>query len=206
MNAVVTRVNYADFLKWTLPANRKHFDRIVVVTTPEDLETAAACDGIADVVTTDQFTANASKFAKYAGVEIGLDAIGRDGWIAIMDADVILPSDIGVVPFEIGNLYSPFRRMCHEFPPPPEGRWAEFPRDRIPPPWHFLGYCQIFHANDPVLGTPPWHGGWHKTAARGDMVFMERWPRERRVRTGWDVLHLGDARSNWSGRVTPRYS
>lgn len=205
MKAVITCVNYADYLSWTLPLNQKHFDRVVVVTAPADTETISVASQYAEVVQTDAFTAGCAKFAKYAGLEIGLDAIGRDGWIAIMDADIILPSVLRGVTLECGNLYSPFRRMCNECPPPDESRWSEFPRDRVPPPWHFLGYCQIFHAQDSVLGPPPWHGSGHKTAARGDMVFMERWPRERRIRPGWDVLHLGEARRNWSGRVTGKY-
>lgn len=205
MNAVITCVNYADYLSWTLPANRKHFDRIVVVTTPGDSETIAVASQYAEVVETDVFTAGCSKFAKYAGVEAGLDVVGRDGWLAVLDADIVLPNRLSGVQMECGFLYSPFRRMCHQFPPPDETRWREFPRDSVPPPWHFLGYCQIFNAADPVLGSPPWHGTGHKTAARGDMVLMEKWPRERRVRPGWEVLHLGEARRNWSGRVTERY-
>lgn len=205
MNAVIVCVNYSDFLSWSLPANRHHFDRFVVVTTPSDHATIEVASRYAEVIQTEVFTANCAKFAKYDGIELGLDSLGRSGWMAVMDADIILPRELAGVPLECGNLYSPFRRMCNACPPPGEERWRDFPRDRVPPPWHFLGYCQIFHGSDRVLGKPPWHGSGHKTAARGDMIMMERWPRHRRVRPGWEVLHLGEARKNWRGRVTGKY-
>lgn len=205
MNAVIVSVQYADFLSWTLPTNRHHFDQVVVVTSTTDQETVEAASPHAQVIQTDAFTENLAKFNKYAGIELGLDAIGRSGWIAVMDADILLPGELKGVQMQPGNLYVPFRRMCHNCPPPAESDWRNFPRDRVPPPWHFLGYCQIFHASDPVLGNPPWHGSGHKSAARGDMIMMEHWPRERRIRPGWEVLHLGEARKNWNGRVTPKY-
>lgn len=205
MNAVITSVNYSDFLTWSLPHNAHHFERIVVVTSTTDSATAEVASPYAQVIRTDAFTANCAKFAKYAGVELGLDALGRSGLIAVLDADILLPRVLSGVPMQPGAIYSPFRRMCNVCPPPPEENWRDFPRDSVPPPWHFLGYCQIFHGDDPALGSPPWHGSGHKSAARGDMIMMEHWPRERRIRPGWDVLHLGEARKNWNGRVTGKY-
>ena len=36
MNAIITCVNYADYLRRTLPLNLRHFERVLVVTTAED--------------------------------------------------------------------------------------------------------------------------------------------------------------------------
>lgn len=205
MKAVIVSVNYGDFLKWTLPYNRERFERVVVVTSTTDETTAeVAASNDAEVIRTDIWTANGARFAKYAGLDLGLDLLGRDGWLCVMDADIMLPKTATWDHLRCGLLYSPFRRMCRACPPPPESEWHRFPRDPVAPPWHYLGYMQVFHASDPHL-QPPWFGTGHRTAARGDMILMERWPRELRARTGWSVLHLGEERRNWTGRVTGPY-
>lgn len=204
MKAVIVSAGYGDFLSWTLPANRRFFDTVVVVTTPDDeltIDVAKSCN--AECVTTNVFTENGAQFAKFDGTELGLDLVGRSGWITIMDADIVMPSDWSWSFLLEGRIHSPFRRMYQRCPPPPESEWWMVPRNSDMPNYHFLGYMQTFHADDKMLGPVPWHGVGHKTAARGDMVLMEKWPREMRVRPPYDVLHLGAARRNWNGRVTP---
>lgn len=207
MKCVIVSAGYGDFLSWALPNNRRFFDRVVVVTPPQDeltISVAKACN--ADCVTTDAFTKNGAGFAKYDGVEQGLDHVGRSGWITIMDADILLPSCWTWDWLSEGKIYSPFRRMHPHCPPPPESEWKNVPRNSVMPNHHFLGYMQIFHAQDKVLGTPPWHGVGHRSAARGDMILMEKWSRDNRLRAPDDVLHLGEARRNWNGRITPMES
>ncbi len=213
MNAVVICVAYSDFLRWTLPVNRKHFSRIVVVTDLSDdatVEVALAND--VDVIRTSVFTDSGATFAKYAGIELGLDHIGREGWITLLDADVLIPKTWDQSELHPGNLYCPLRRMCKDYPPPPESKWREYPIDSVmrgakeyPPPDWFLGYMHTFHASDPHLGVPPWHGHGHNTAARGDMVFFQKWPLRNRIRPSFEVLHIGEERQNWYGRRTPEY-
>lgn len=207
MKAVIVSVGYGDFLSWCLPANRSHFDKVVVVTTPGDeltINVAKACN--ADVIETEAFHKGGAQFAKYEGTELGLDHVGRTGWITIMDADILLPSCWNWDWLVEGRLHSPFRRMHPHCPPPPEEDWKNVPRNADMPHHHYLGYMQTFHASDPHLGPVPWHGTGHRTAARGDMVLMEKWPREDRMRAPYDVLHLGEARRNWNGRITPMES
>lgn len=43
IEAITVSVNYDDFLAETLPLNRPLFDDMIVVTTPEDVETQRIC-------------------------------------------------------------------------------------------------------------------------------------------------------------------
>lgn len=202
------------------------------------------CNNEAVCFVTDIFYRDGATFNKWAALEQGLDAMGRHGWICIADADVLWPklvqfrdSEIGLFcsvddwqgccSFEKGNLYSPLRRMWNEWPSrprgigfqtpdcrsmPPENEWNRFPLHRNV--GEFAGYSQIFHAEDPVLGLPPWHQVDWKHCGGADSFFQAKWgsqvgwkpgmPQQssRKVRPPFEVLHLGQAGQNWYGRAT----
>lgn len=118
---------------------------------------------------------------------------------------------------ERGQLCTPLRRMWDDWPTckldwdrcskddnsiPPEYLWPEFPVHRNVNEW--AGYSQIFHAEDPALGPPPWHEINWTHAGGADSLFQRKWPAHLKVRPPWEVLHLGSAGKNWMGRATPR--
>lgn len=84
---------------------------------------------------------------------------------------------------------------------PPERDWWQFPIHRNIAEW--AGYTQIFHADDLVLGQPPWHEVDWKHAGGADSFFQAKWKLVDRIRPEWEVLHLGPAGTNWCGRATP---
>src|SRR5262245_56081407 len=89
IEAVVTCVNYADFLAHTLPLNKPHFDRMIVVTAPEDRDTQKVCDAWRQKYhATDCFRSRWSEFCKGAGINEGLAKLDKDAWIVHMDADI----------------------------------------------------------------------------------------------------------------------
>jgi len=200
VRAIVVCVNYADILAITLPRNARHFEEVLVVSTPQDTATASTVNSVpnAKLYCTEAFTRYGAKFNKGLALEEGFDALGRDGWICIHDADIVLP-DVwdGVEGITPGKLYSAPRRICTDpkaFRPQP---WATFPptRDIV-----FPGYFQLFHANDLALLPLPWYDVTFKHAGGGDGFFQSRWPKERKVRLPFDVLHLGPRDTNWFGR------
>ena len=130
-------VDYADLLAITLPYNRHHFSEIWVVTSSADEQTKAVAQAHgAHVFVTDSFYANGAAFNKWLALEEGLDAMGREGWLCLMDADVLWPKGAsvgeiirGTMSFSIlhgsmvesivtqpGQLCSPLRRMWNHWP------------------------------------------------------------------------------------------
>lgn len=214
MRAVLTCVGCDDLLALSLPRNRHHFSEVWVATAPGDRATqeVAAAHG-ARVFATDAWTRGGAHFNKWLGLELCLDAAGREGWLCLMDADVVWPRELpagwlaGVGRRGPGWLYAPLRRMAAELSdftpaPPPEAGWGRFPLHGNAGEW--AGYSQVFHASDPHLGPPPWHDVGFSHAGVADSLFQRRWPPGRKLRPPWECLHMGPAGANWLGRVSPR--
>lgn len=222
MRAIMVCVDYQDLLAVTLPYNRHHFGEVHVITDERcyyEVRHIADANDVS-VWHTQLFYEGGASFNKWAALEWGLDRMGREGWLCLMDADVLWPKWVdldagclgGSPGYKIGNLITPLRRMApwpvfapsnpaSVFGMPYERTWGLYPIHRNVNEW--AGYSQIFHANDSVLGPPPWHEIDWKHAGGADSIFQRKWSAERKVRPPWEVLHLGEAGQNWYGRVSP---
>jgi len=210
MNAITVCVGYDDYLRRTLPFNRQHFGRVLVVTSLEDKETELRAQSYGNDVcpyATNAFYHEGAKFNKGRALEEGFDILGREGWIMVIDADVVLPEKLDPGPrgWERGCIYSPQRRLCldaENFTPSLD--WATLPYgpEKDVFPFEFAGYCQVFHAS--AAAWRPWYGINCPTAQGCDSEFYYHWPEHKRVRPDFEVLHLGPLRENWAGRVSPR--
>lgn len=135
MRAIMVSVDYSDLLALTLPYNRSNFDTVTIVTSSEDAKNVypIAAKSDAHVLMTDLFYKGGAVFNKWSALEWALDQIGRTGWLAIMDADVLWPksvskreteneikwhaSDMGGTLYQSkGMLCTPRRRMWNEWP------------------------------------------------------------------------------------------
>lgn len=208
MRAITIAVDYEDLLSIVLSYNRHHFEEWWVVTVPGDpcLNLCADYDNV-KVCRTTAFEIEKGLFRKWAALEEGLDAMGREGWIVVMDADVLwpshLPSDWNPVQ---GYLYTPYRRILPywpETPIPSEREWLNLDRHWQESEW--AGYTQVFHADDPVLqNVRPWYDPSWIHCGGGDSFFQALWPRPKKIRPTWEVLHLGPHGANWFGRVSTK--
>lgn len=210
MNAIITCVEFDDYLEITLPWNVGHFGKVLVVTSLKDKKTELLANSFENSCSyaTDAFFDDGAPFNKGKALEEGLDILGREGWIMVLDADIVLPEALEPGPngWELGKLYSPYRRLCGD--PGARGEpWGGFPYgpEYDVHPDEFAGYCQIFHALDPKLVKKPWYPQNHPTAKCCDSEFWWRWPVEKRIRPHFEVLHLGPLRENWEGRRSPRW-
>lgn len=208
LRAFMVCVDYSDLLTITLPRNIHHFAEINIITSERDPATINYCTPLKsygypiNLYVTEAFYENGADFNKWKALEEGLDHFGRNGWICLMDADVVWPTVIPTLNLRVGKLYTPLRRMFGDVqqPVPPEYEWKNYPVHRNITEW--AGYSQIFHSTDPVLGPAPWHETNWKHAGGADSYFQMKWSNHNKIRPPFEVLHLGPAGENWAGRAT----
>jgi hypothetical protein len=228
LEAIMVSVDYWDILSVTLPWNQQHFSRILLCTTPGSKDSEVARAHGAEVFETDafyrrpmpdgSFQQDKSLFRKWLGLNEAVDHFNPQGWVALIDADVLWPKSLDIreagnhlvlrswpVPSYVqrGQLCGPFRRMAPWPLPdgiPPEIRWSRYPFHPQQREW--AGFSLVFHAEDPVLNRPWFDGSW-SSCSGGDSEFQARWHPRDKIRPPWSVLHLGSDHVNWRGRVQP---
>lgn len=210
MKVVTVCVDYSDFLSLTLPRNARHFDLVVVVSTPQDHATAAVVRSVPNALlyTTGAFYEGGAAFNKGAALESAFDLLGRGdglGWFAVIDADTAMPERIDWPELNPQCLYSPLRRMMVDLPSPPalppDGEWSRWPLHPQRREW--AGFFQLAHADAVPLLPRPWYPTDWRHAGGCDSEFQAKWPQGRKVRLPFEVLHLGPAGVNWMGRSSP---
>jgi hypothetical protein len=229
LEGVIVAVNYADYLSETLPLNMRHFDKLVVVTAPEDVEVQRICRyyGVRHIQT-DVFRSRWGEFHKSKGLNLGLEQLARTGWVMHLDADIVLPPRtrelIERANLDTGKLYG-----CDRFNVPGFEAWrrhqampalqqdnyhvnldvfplaARFSGQRMggyAPP----GFVQLWHAGARDLRYPE----AHSDASRTDVLFTANWYRKgRELLPEFVAYHLQASEeaqgTNWGGRVTRRW-
>lgn len=232
IECVVTSVNYSDFLAETLPHNRVLFDRMVVVTAPEDKETRRVCEfWNVSCIPSDVFQTRWGRFCKGAGINVGLAELDRDAYLLHLDADILLPpltrKHLEMIQPDPAFIYGIDRHICRggnewrEFMALPQLQhenhtWVhldKFPMGtRLCPEaagWGYIpvGFFQLWHASSGILTYPE----NHNDAARGDTAFAMQWPRLKRGLipeiVGYHLESLPNGKgNNWSGRVSAPFS
>jgi hypothetical protein len=232
IEAVVTCVDYADFLAETLPHNRNLFDKLLVVTSPEDKSTQRICEyWNVECLLTDVFRSRWGEFCKGAAVNEGLSKLAHTDWLVHMDADIVLPpltrSLLEAADLDPSFIYGIDRHMVKGYAP-----WrnfmalpglqqenqtfvhtAQFPIGvRVTPRsfggWLPIGFFQMWNAASGVRTYPD----THTDAARTDMQFAAQWPRNKRAMIPEVIgYHLETdpntpMGANWKGRQTPPFA
>jgi hypothetical protein len=233
LEAVIVCVNYSDFLAHTLPSTKNQFDRLVVVTDFEDLETKRLCEFYNVMcVQTDAFYENGDTFNKGKGINEGLKHLDLNGWVVHLDADIYLPPQTRTIleniPLDSTKIYGADRLMCPSF-----DEWQEFQNSPTPiqDAWIFvhltkfpvgvriceykshhvgyepIGYFQLWNpSSSGVFAYPNKHG----FADRTDVLHCKKWPRQKReLLPEIVVIHLESEPGiglNWKGRTTEKFS
>lgn len=229
---VIICVNFADILAHTLPLNKHHFDRMVVVTDRKDEATRRLCDHhYVECLFTDEFYRDDQAFNKGRGINVGLAALDAQEWVVHMDADIVLPSRArmfweNICGLDPTCLYGADRLMCEDFE-----SWNNYQGDPtiqhaeeifvIPDAFRLgvrvarlngdgylpIGYFQMW--NPKVSGITK-YPDQHGTAGRADMLHAMKWDRKNRVLIPEIFcIHLDSPKPpgmvNWRGRVSDHF-
>jgi len=220
VEAILVCVGYADFLRRTLPGNVPLFDKMIVVTAPDDLDTIrVAQDAGAEVVVSDSYRERSAGFNKGKMMNVGARALDFDDWVLITDADIFFPPGfrraLDRMILNPGCLHYSTR-----FSPPYETRieWLDrFAEDRsivselrlVDPgsnqrPW---GYCQLFNVRAKAIRDLGRDLYSERFASAGgvDYHFHERWSAKRKILLSgpeFRLVHIphGSLGVNWNGR------
>lgn len=231
IECVITCVNYSDFLSHALLWNKRHFDKLIVITKPQDWHTINVCKfHHVECYTTEEF---GQGFNKAKGINYGFSKLSKQDWIVHLDSDIVLSpqfrSLIQNVPLDKSCLYGVDRVMCDSpndwfnFISNPELQQEDNVFVRFPDKFKIgtrifkneyngyipIGYFQLFNAAAGNLVYPV----EHESAARTDMLFAAQWPRDRRVLIPEIYAYhisseptVGAAMGkNWNGRVSQKF-
>lgn len=225
IEAVITCVNYADFLEQSLPFNLSHLDRVVVVTSFDDDHTRAVCaKWSVECISTEAFHEKGDVFNKGHGINMGLQFLRQTGWIMQMDADIVLPLSfrnmLGKSGLKHDCLYGAARANVNGW-----DAWEKVKRDMFSTPQ--FGYnCLVDSPPENPIGATLvhkqygycpigyfqlWHSSFMKkfnirypdvqgSAEKDDVQFALRWPRAKRIQLPTvRVFHLDSEESTTMG-------
>lgn len=232
IEAVIVCDKFSDFLTRTLPTNKFLFDKIVVVTAPEDLETQRICEYFhVQCIKTDAIRSRWKEFHKGCAINEGLAKLDMDGWTVHMDADIYLPPTTRnllqhaqldpqmiygidrfiVKGYEAWDEFTAMPLLQHEdntYIHPhsfPLGTRLMFNHAHG---WLPIGFFQLWH---PVASGISRYPDKHNSAGRTDTQFSQQWPRSMRSLIpeviGYHLESDDKTRmdANWSGRTTGKF-
>ena len=235
LEGVIICCQYSDFLAHTLPLNKGHFDKLVVVTSTTDKATQHLCEHHhVQCITTDVFYENGASFNKAKGINEGLKNLSQKGWVLHMDGDIVLPPQFRdtLEPIDLDEsfIYGVDRLMCNSYED-----WARYvasphltqeaeiyihPQcDNMPIGTRIakygtaegyipIGFFQLWCPNVSGINHYPQE---HDDAGRTDMLFATQWPRNKRGFIPEIIaIHLESEKlitmgKNWKGRKTRHF-
>ena len=231
IDAVLVCVGYADYLRVTLPWNRRNFERVVVATTPSDRETQKVCADLnAECVQSGSLHHDGAPFNKGRLLNDAYAELEDPEWVLILDADVLLPMDwrgqIEQLILNPGCIHHTRRletgdqhrnRAVHALATS-GAKWkrayGNVPLELVYDVGETAGFFQLVNARaESLLKHKTFYPVEYPTAGKSDVIFGARWPKRKRLNLpfpAFDVFHFphGPARNarNWKGRTSPRIS
>jgi hypothetical protein len=108
---------YSDFLKITLPINKKYFDNVLVITDQEDIETQELCKKEnVNFVIYDGFNKMNAKFNFGGARNFGIQNLKYYDWVVFLDSDIIIEDQnfrriVDIDNIDINKFYGSYRRF-----------------------------------------------------------------------------------------------
>jgi hypothetical protein len=229
MKAIITCVNYDDYLRVTLPTTSKHFQEVIVVTDTKDLAARSVAESNgAKVVATDAFYEKKASFNRGRALNEVFDQILDPSWLCLLDADILLPDDfkdkISKIKLQTDTIYGIPRLMC-----PSKREWENYLITSKTKGWflykackfvvgkiyekqvinHFVpsGYFQLFHTC--ALTSNPKYPDDYDDAGEADIRFAMQWYKnqclDHIISIHLPLIGSNAEGINWKGRRTKRF-
>lgn len=216
--AITVCWNYSDYLRHTLPVNRKFFDDFIILTSLGDKETQEIGQKY-DCKMMAAFTADAV-FNKGKAINKAIPWV-EPGWIVHIDADTLMPYPLEAWEMIFAGLDPANIYGCDRMNVPSFEMFQGVERDaagylHVPGAQIMQRFCfDVFGGWVPIGFWQAWHSKHRRFypeniphAGDSDAIFAAQWPRSQRVLLPEaSVLHLSTVDSitgmaNWHGRST----
>lgn len=198
---VCVSYQYFDTLQFMLPVNYLHFEKIYLVTQPDDTRTIEFCSQFQNVdVLFYDFKNNHKQFDKFGALNYAQYTAYQTyphSWYAIMDSDILLPNNF----IDLLKKNSLHPDCIYGIPRHNVFKTSELHKSRVridPMPVFkgvptIIGYFQlykkkVFHHSFP-------------NASEGDLVFCQYNFKIRRMLENILCYHLGVPGKNWNGKT-----
>jgi len=208
-------VDYADMFQYALPSMLPHFDKFLVLTTPEDAATQELCrQHGADCLATDAFFRDGAIFNRGQARNEGLERLdlADEDWLAFVDGDMVLPANLReyMRALDPQCIYGIQRLMVltpadwQDYLRTGECRSFRLKNDKRKF-WMIVGFFQLFQT---AAFKQHW-GGVHpvkNVMEPTDLRFSEKWGRDNQRYLDGIAFHLGPDGVNWHGRKSERFA
>ena len=223
IECIVTSYNYGDYLYYTLPSLVRSFDKVLVVTGEDDLETIMACkrNNIEPIII-DPHVDGAVFKKGYMIDKVLKEHVEHKDWIILTDADIFFEEGIrDKLEKNITSqtcLYGAYRRHAPSFQDfvkyiydkKVSDEWPRGEERFLIKKQAVLGFFQLtkydsiprfskgFSLEDGENMYPDTSG-----RASHDDFYFQRCRKKKFLPI--DVIHLSERKTNWNGRVTDRF-
>lgn len=219
--AITVSIDWSDYLAETLPFNRKHFDKYILVTVEEDEKTHRLATDYSCQI---RLVHKQVTFNKGLYVNAGISTV-KAGWICLLDGDIVLPFSTNMSKLIFSNLdeeciYGTDRLAIKSYdhwqqvkPLLGEDDYTSIPNAELMKRFYFkgrgwmpIGFFQLFHSKHNRLYPEEMTEAFHQ-----DVPFARQWPRSKSVfLPEATVLHLETPDAalrgiNWFGRSTMQF-
>jgi len=197
--AITICINYADFLSESLAINRALFHHYYIITEESDTATIdIAKQHNCNVLFVTNKTQNGAVFNKSGMIRYAQKQIHKThplAWIAIMDADICLPSNIwesmGINVLNRNKLYGLSRKIFET----KEDFDTQNPNAVIQTFKKPIGFFQMY------WNKTRFYPVWSKNCSSCDHDFKNMFTKSH-VFNEISCMHVGKCETNWDGRVT----
>lgn len=195
IEAFTVCVNYNDFLSVVLPINKKHFNKWLIVTVPEDTLTKEVCKkNDIKYIECRRIYENGDKFNKGKALNDVLHHLAKRDWLIHIDADIILPNNFREIVDGL-NLNREFLYGAT--------RKEIITKKKMPGPNLPYGYFQMFtKQSEAIKDRANIYPENYSNAGFYDVEFFNYWDSKIRM-LDVELLHIPhETTINWDGRIS----